>query len=42
MLVPLWIFAGMSLFFGVNASLTSEAASRAASGLIAASSLIWQ
>ena len=42
MLVPMWIFAGLSLYFGINASLTSEAASRAASGLIAASSLIWQ
>ncbi len=42
MLIPMWIFAGLTLFFGINASLTSEAASRAASGLIAASSLIWQ
>jgi multicomponent Na+:H+ antiporter subunit D len=42
MLVPMYAFAGFSLFFGINASLTSEAASRAASGLIAASSLIWQ
>ena len=42
MLVPMWIFAGASIFFGLNASLTSAAASRAASGLIAASSLIWQ
>tara|TARA_R110000868_G_scaffold124403_2_gene328940 strand:+ start:2532 stop:4040 length:1509 start_codon:yes stop_codon:yes gene_type:complete len=42
MLIPMWIFAGSSIFFGLNASLTSAAASRAASGLIAASSLIWQ
>jgi multicomponent Na+:H+ antiporter subunit D len=42
MLIPMWTFAGLSLYFGINASLTSEAASRAASGLVAASSLIWQ
>ncbi|MES1990468.1 MAG: monovalent cation/H+ antiporter subunit D family protein [Pseudomonadota bacterium] len=42
MLVPIWIFASLSLYFGVNPSLTSEAATRAASGLVAASSLIWQ
>ncbi|MGV8996201.1 MAG: monovalent cation/H+ antiporter subunit D family protein [Parvibaculaceae bacterium] len=42
MLIPLWIFAGLSIFFGVNSSLTSEMAARAASGLVAASSLIWQ
>lgn len=42
MLIPMYAFAGFSLFFGINASLTSQAASRAASGLIAASSLIWQ
>jgi len=42
MLIPMWIFAGLSLYFGIDASLTSQAASRAASGLIAASSLIWQ
>ena len=42
MLIPMWILAGASIFFGLNASLTSAAASRAASGLIAASSLIWQ
>ncbi|MDO8287627.1 MAG: monovalent cation/H+ antiporter subunit D family protein [Parvibaculum sp.] len=42
MLIPMWIFAGLSLFFGINSSLTSEAAARAAQGLVAASSLIWQ
>ena len=42
MLIPMWAFAGMNLFFGTDAELTSAAASRAANALIAASSLFWQ
>jgi multicomponent Na+:H+ antiporter subunit D len=42
MLVPIWALAGMSIFFGVYAELTSSAASRAANALIAASSLFWE
>lgn len=42
MLIPIWALAGASLFFGVDAQLTSEAASRAANALISASSLFWQ
>jgi multicomponent Na+:H+ antiporter subunit D len=42
LLIPTWIFAGLSLYFGVDAGLTSMAASRAANALIGASSLFWQ
>jgi multicomponent Na+:H+ antiporter subunit D len=42
MLIPMWALAGASLFFGLDAELTSAAASRAANALIAASNLFWQ
>ncbi len=42
MLIAIWALAGASLFFGIDAQLTSEAASRAANALISASSLFWQ
>lgn len=42
MLIPMWVLAGASLFFGLDAELTSAAASRAANALIAASNLFWQ
>jgi multicomponent Na+:H+ antiporter subunit D len=42
MLIPTWIFAGLSLYFGIDAGLTSMAASRAANALIGASNLFWQ
>ncbi|MGB5950831.1 MAG: monovalent cation/H+ antiporter subunit D family protein [Parvibaculum sp.] len=42
MLIPTWGFVGLSLYFGINAELTSAAASRAANALIGASNLFWQ
>jgi multicomponent Na+:H+ antiporter subunit D len=42
MLIPTWIFTGLSLYFGVDAGLTSMAASRAANALMGASNLFWQ
>lgn len=42
MLVPMWALVGLSLYFGVDSSLTSAAASRAANALIGASNLFWQ
>ncbi|HEX7775247.1 MAG TPA: monovalent cation/H+ antiporter subunit D family protein [Parvibaculum sp.] len=42
MLIPAWVFAGLCLYFGFDASLTSMAASRAANALIGASNLFWQ
>lgn len=42
MLIPLWALVGASIFFGIDAQLTSEAASRAANALISASTLFWQ
>lgn len=42
MLIPTWIFAGLSLYFGIDAGLTSMAASRAANALMGASNLFWQ
>ncbi|HEY4344627.1 MAG TPA: monovalent cation/H+ antiporter subunit D family protein [Parvibaculum sp.] len=41
-LIPIWALAGASLIFGIDAQLTSDAASRAANALISASSLFWQ
>jgi multicomponent Na+:H+ antiporter subunit D len=42
MLIPTWIFTGFSLYFGIDAGLTSMAASRAANALMGASNLFWQ
>lgn len=42
MLVPAWALAGLAVFFGAYAELTSMAASRAANALIGASNLFWQ
>jgi multicomponent Na+:H+ antiporter subunit D len=42
MLIPIWAFAGASIFFGLDANLTSAIASRAANALVAASNLFWQ
>ncbi len=42
MLVPIWGFVALSYYFGIDAELTSAAASRAANALIGASNLFWQ
>jgi hypothetical protein len=42
MLIPTWVFAGASIYFGIDSGLTSDAASRAANALIGASNLFWQ
>lgn len=42
MLLPMWALAGLTLFFGIDANLTSTAASRAANALIGASNIFWQ
>jgi len=42
MVIPMWILAGATIYFGTHAALTSAAASRAASTLISASNIIWQ
>ena len=42
MLVPMWILAAATVYFGTHAALTSAAASRAASTLISTSNIIWQ
>lgn len=42
MLIPIWAFTGASIFFGLDANLTSAIASRAANALVAASNLFWQ
>ena len=42
MLVPAWILVGLSIWFGVSASLTTTAASRAADALIGQSQILWQ
>lgn len=42
MLIPTWVFAGASIYFGIDSGLTSTAASRAANALIGASNLFWQ
>lgn len=42
MLVPTWILIGLIVWFGAHATLTSTAASRAASMLINSSNILWQ
>ncbi|MFN4338975.1 monovalent cation/H+ antiporter subunit D family protein [Parvibaculum sp.] len=42
MLIPTWIFVGLSVWFGVNAMLTATAAGRAASALIGSSHILWK
>jgi multicomponent Na+:H+ antiporter subunit D len=42
MLIPTWIFVGLSIWFGINAMLTSTAAGRAASALIDSSHILWK
>lgn len=42
MLIPTWTFVGLSVWFGVNAMLTSSAAGRAASALIGSSHILWK
>ena len=42
MLIPTWAFVGLSVWFGVNAMLTSSAAGRAASALIGSSHILWK
>lgn len=42
MLVPTWILVGLSVWFGVHATLTAGAASRAATTLISSSNIMWQ
>ncbi|MEP2829116.1 monovalent cation/H+ antiporter subunit D family protein [Parvibaculum sp.] len=42
MLVPAWILVGLSIWFGVNATLTTTAASRAADVLIGSSQILWE
>lgn len=42
MLIPTWSFVALSYYFGIDAELTSAAASRAANALIGASNLFWQ
>lgn len=42
MLLPTWILVVMSVYFGTHATLTSQAASRAASALISASNMLWE
>ncbi len=42
MLLPMWILVGFSIYFGIDASMTSTAASRAANALIGASNIFWQ
>ena len=42
MLIPTWSFVALSFYFGINAQLTSAAASRAANALLGASNLFWQ
>ena len=41
MLVPTWILVALSIWFGVNATFTSTAASRAADALIGSSQILW-
>ncbi len=42
MIIPMWVLAAATVYFGTHAALTSAAASRAASTLISASNIIWQ
>ena len=42
MLIPPWSYVDLSFYFGINAQLTSAAASRAANALLGASNLFWQ
>jgi multicomponent Na+:H+ antiporter subunit D len=42
MLVPTWVFVGLSIWFGVNAMMTSTAAGRAADALINSSHMLWK
>lgn len=42
MLVPAWILVGLSIWFGIDATLTTTAASRAADTLIGSSQILWQ
>ncbi|HCX66698.1 MAG TPA: cation:proton antiporter, partial [Rhodobiaceae bacterium] len=42
MLIPAWILVGLSIWFGVSATLTTTAASRAADVLIGSSQMLWE
>jgi len=42
MLIPTWILVGMSVWFGISATMTAGAASRAATSLISSSQMMWQ
>lgn len=42
MLIPTWILVGLTVWFGVHATLTSTAAGRAADALIGASHILWK
>jgi multicomponent Na+:H+ antiporter subunit D len=42
MLIPAWILVGLSIWFGVSATLTTTAASRAADVLIGSSQILWE
>ena len=42
MLLPTWVFAGLTIWFGVNAMMTSTAAGRAADALINSSHMLWK
>ncbi|MEQ8265916.1 MAG: monovalent cation/H+ antiporter subunit D family protein [Parvibaculum sp.] len=42
MLIPTWILVGLTIWFGVHATLTSTAAGRAADALIGASHILWK
>lgn len=42
MLVPTWILVGISVWFGISATMTAGAASRAATSLISSSQIMWQ
>lgn len=42
MLLPTWVFVGLTIWFGVNAMMTSTAAGRAADALINSSHMLWK